>query len=205
MLNINKLINAGETQTEFLNGQNANLSFDIQQNGVLNLYCLLMGQTLDVCVNLIGQNAAVNIKTLYLSATDMDNDIHFEINHLAGQTYSHQLIKGVACGISKSHFYGIIRIPANMQKCEGSQTHKALLLSENAVVNAVPELEIYADDVKCAHGSSVGALDEKELFYLSSRGIDAKTAKKMLIKAFALSDMPNDFEQPILQWMADYE
>ena len=205
MQSINKLIKPNEIQTELFTEQSGSFIFDVAEGAVLNLYFLLTGQDVDLNVRLVGQNAKVNVKAVYLSDTSRDNKLHFCIEHLTGQTYSKQLIKGIASGFGQTDFYGVIKIPKDSQKCEGSQTHKALLLSDDAVVKATPELEIYADDVKCSHGSSVGNLDKDALFYLISRGIDEKTAEQILIRAFLLSDMPQEFESFITKWIPENE
>ena len=205
MQNINKLIKPNETSTELLIKQDGDFVFDVSEGAVLNLYLLLMGNEANLNVHLIGENAKVNIKAVYLSQTNQNNKLNFCVEHSAGGTYSSQLIKGVAAGNGRTEFYGIIRIPKDCQKCEGAQTHKGLLLSDDAVIKATPELEIYADDVKCSHGSSIGFLDETALFYLMSRGVDEKTATQMLIKAFLLSDMPSEFEQFITTWVQENE
>ena len=113
-----------------------------------------------------------------------NNKLNFCIEHLKGKTYSTQLIKGCATGFGQTDFYGIIKIPQNSQKCEGAQTHKGLLLSDEAVIKATPELEIYADDVKCSHGATVGKLDEDAQFYMRSRGIPEAEARFLQMVSF---------------------
>ena len=98
-------------------------------------------------------------------------------------------------------FDGVIRIPFDSQKCDGHQNHRAILLSDRASVRATPELEIYADDVKCSHGSAVGGLDETQLFYLVSRGIQQNMAKKMLLKSYAMELLPEKWEVYVDEWM----
>ena len=98
-------------------------------------------------------------------------------------------------------FDGIIRIPKDSQHCDGHQNHRAILLSDTASVQATPELEIYADDVKCSHGSAVGALDENHLFYLLSRGIPMDEAKKILLKSYVMEILPETWEQYVDEWM----
>ena len=201
MQTTNKIIAAGEKVNDILMAQSGLLDVVIYENATYELNLLQTGQDLKVKVTLLGTNADCILRCVYLSGTDADNKIEFEVIHAVPQTNSKQEIKGVAAGFGKADFYGVIRMPHGSQKCEGSQNHKALLLSDNAAVKCTPELEIYADDVKCNHGSSIGTLDETYLFYLMSRGIDEKTARQMLIKAFLLSDMPAAFETEIDKWM----
>ena len=101
-------------------------------------------------------------------------------------TKSYQLIKSVIDDSSKSVYQGKIYVDSKAQKTDGYQLSKAILLNEQVEFNAKPELEIYADDVKCSHGSASGSLDENSIFYLMSRGLDKKTAKELLINGFLL-------------------
>ena len=101
-------------------------------------------------------------------------------------TKSYQLIKSVIDDSSKSVYQGKIYVDSKAQKTDGYQLSKAVLLNEQAEFNAKPELEIYADDVKCSHGSASGSLNEESIFYLMSRGLDKKTAKELLITGFLL-------------------
>ena len=120
----------------------------------------------------------------------MSKNKHHEIrtntNHLYENTKSYQLIKSVIDDSSKSVYQGKIYVDSKAQKTDGYQLSKAVLLNEQAEFNAKPELEIYADDVKCSHGSASGSLDEDSIFYLMSRGLDQKTAKELLIIGFLL-------------------
>ena len=201
MQTTNKIISAGEKVCDILTAQSGLLDVVVYENAAYELNLLQTGQSLKVKVTLLGKNANCTLRTVYLSTTDFNNKIEFEVIHAVPKTSSKQEIKGVVAGFGKADFYGVIRMPHGSQKCEGAQNHKALLLSDNASVKCTPELEIYADDVKCSHGSSIGTLDKSYLFYLMSRGIDEKTAKQMLVKAFLLSDMPQAFEVEIDKWM----
>ena len=120
----------------------------------------------------------------------MSKNKHHEIrtntSHLYENTKSYQLIKSVIDDSSKSVYQGKIYVDSKAQKTDGYQLSKAVLLNEQAEFNAKPELEIYADDVKCSHGSASGSLDENSIFYLMSRGLDQKTAKELLINGFLL-------------------
>ena len=121
---------------------------------------------------------------------DLDDENHHEIksniNHLVENTKSYQLVKSVLEKKSKAVYQGKIFVSSEAQKTDGYQLSNAILLSENSEFNAKPELEIYADDVKCSHGSSSGSLDENSIFYLMSRGLNYKEAKKLLINGFLL-------------------
>ena len=108
------------------------------------------------------------------------------INHLAENTKSYQLIKSVLNNNSKGIYQGKIFVNPKAQKTDGYQLSKALLLNENTEFDAKPELEIYADDVKCSHGSTSGNLDEEAIFYLMSRGLNYQQSRKLLINGFLL-------------------
>ena len=134
-----------------------------------------------------------NLKEKYSSAfingiINLDNNNHHEIktniNHLAENTKSYQLIKSVLNDKSTGVYQGKIFVNDQAQKTDGYQLSKALLLNENTEFNGKPELEIYADDVKCSHGSTSGNLDENSIFYLMSRGLNYDQAKKLLIDGF---------------------
>ena len=130
-------------------------------------------------------------------------DTTTDIEHLVPQTTSSQLIKGVVGGDAKGVFQGKIHIAPNAVQTEGTQLHKALLLSDTAEIDVKPELEIFADDVKCSHGAASGELDEEQLFYMQSRGISREDAKKMLIDAY-LEDVFARIENENLRaWFKD--
>ena len=113
----------------------------------------------------------------------MDN--HTTIDHATPNCTSHELYKGILDGSAKAVFNGRIIVRLDAQKTDAKQTNRALLLSDDATINSNPQLEIFADDVKCTHGAAVGQLDDEAMFYLQARGLNAKDARDMLIHAFA--------------------
>ena len=125
-------------------------------------------------------NGVINLKD------KQHHEIKTNVNHLAENTKSYQLIKSVLNDNSKGIYQGKIFVDPRAQKTDGYQLSKAILLNENSEFNAKPELEIYADDVKCSHGSTSGSLDDDAIFYLMSRGISKKSAYKLLINGFLL-------------------
>ena len=127
-------------------------------------------------------NGIINLKD------DQHHEIKTNINHLAENTKSYQLIKSVLNNNSKGVYQGKIFVNSKAKKTDGYQLSKALLLNENTEFDAKPELEIYADDVKCSHGSTSGNLDEDSIFYLMSRGLNYQQSRKLLIYGF-LSDV----------------
>ena len=111
---------------------------------------------------------------------------YLDENHLTENTKSYQLIKSVLDDSSKAVYQGKIFVNSEAQKTDGYQLSKAILLNEASEFNAKPELEIYADDVKCSHGSASGSLDEDSIFYLMSRGLNYQQSRELLINGFLL-------------------
>src|SRR6202022_4089694 len=112
-------------------------------------------------------------------------DHHTSIDHAQPRGTSRELYKGVLDGAARAVFNGKVIVRPNAQKTDANQSNPHLLLSENAEIDTKPQLEIYADDVKCSHGATVGQLDQNQLFYLRARGIDAPVARALLTYAFA--------------------
>ncbi len=140
----------------------------------------------EVNCNLEGKYSSAFINGVHLLSKNKHHEIRTKTNHLYENTKSYQLIKSVINDSSKSVYQGKIYVDSKAQKTDGYQLSKALLLNEQAEFNAKPELEIYADDVKCSHGSASGNLDENSIFYLMSRGLNQTTAKELLINGFLL-------------------
>jgi Fe-S cluster assembly protein SufD len=132
-----------------------------------------------------GEGSECSLNGLYLVDGKQHVDNHTEIEHCMPRAKSLELYKGILSGSARGVFDGKILVHKDAQKSDARQTNKNLLLSEGAVVNTKPQLEIYADDVKCSHGSTVGQLDRDALFYLRSRGIDFEAAQSLLSYAFA--------------------
>jgi Fe-S cluster assembly protein SufD len=132
-----------------------------------------------------GQFAEAHLNGLFVTNGTQNVDNHTLVDHLKPNCQSNELYKGIAGGKSTATFNGQIFVERDAQKTNAYQSSKNILLSNDATVNAKPELEIYADDVKCSHGTSTGKVDETALFYLKSRGIGEESAKKLLLHAFA--------------------
>ena len=139
----------------------------------------------DIGALLRGEGAECTLNGLYLANSDQLVDSHTIIDHAVPHCNSHELYKGVLNGHGRSVFNGKIIVRIDAQKTDAKQTNQALLLSEDAQINTKPELEIFADDVKCTHGATVGQLDDDALFYLRARGLDEAQARRVLIHAFA--------------------
>lgn len=170
----------------------------------LECFLIVFKGDVNVHVDLKEEGAFCSIKTLYLASKTNKINLNIQVNHLASKTKSSQIIKGIATDKSKVFFNGNIYIDNKAQKSDGFQNHRSVLLSDDALVQAVPALEIYADDVKCAHGSATGPLDKNALFYLLSRGITEKMAKKMLLESFIFDMVPNEGLAITQQWIENH-
>jgi Fe-S cluster assembly protein SufD len=122
---------------------------------------------------------------LYLTQGTQHIDNHTRIDHAKPHCESREIYKGILGDKSTGVFNGKILVRQNAQKTNAKQTNKNLLLSNEALVNTTPQLEIFADDVKCTHGATIGRLNEDELFYMRSRGIGEESARMLLTYAFA--------------------
>jgi Fe-S cluster assembly protein SufD len=140
----------------------------------------------EINCNLNGEYSSAFINGIFSLKENQQHEIRTTINHLVENTKSYQLIKSVLGKNSKSAYQGRIFVNSKAQKTDGYQLSKAILLDETSEFNAKPELEIYADDVKCSHGSSSGSLNEDSIFYLMSRGLSYQQSKELLINGFLL-------------------
>ena len=173
---------------------NTNIKYDYssiiqKENSISETFIFSSGSDYvknEVNCNLEGKYSSAFINGIHLLSKNKHHEIRTKTNHLYENTKSYQLIKSVIDDSSKSVYQGKIYVDSKAQKTDGYQLSKAILLNEQAEFNAKPELEIYADDVKCSHGSASGSLDEDSIFYLMSRGLDQKTAKELLINGFLL-------------------
>ncbi len=139
----------------------------------------------DLSALLEGEGAHATIDGVYLADGNDLVDNHTSIDHAVAHCTSHELYKGILGGQAKAVFNGRILVRPDAQKTDAKQTNRALLLSDEAQINSNPQLEIFADDVKCTHGAAVGQLDEEALFYLEARGLTPAQARDMLLHAFA--------------------
>lgn len=159
----------------------------IEAGGTYDNFTLNAGARLvrnEIHAALRGPKAACHMNGAQLVADGQHADTTTFLDHAAPDCASRQTYKTVLAGRSRGVFQGKILVRQAAQRTDGYQMNQALLLSEHAEIDAKPQLEIYADDVKCSHGATVGALDEAQLFYLRSRGIPTATARSMLVEAF---------------------
>ena len=164
-------------------------NIDLGSNGYVEKFIFSTGSKFiknEINCNLNGEYSSAFINGIINLNQSKHHEIKTNINHLAENTKSYQLIKSVLNDSSKGVYQGKIFVDSQAQKTDGYQLSKALLLNESTEFDAKPELEIYADDVKCSHGSASGSLDENSIFYLMSRGLNYQQSKELLINGFML-------------------
>ena len=168
-------------------------------------FVVLPGESrdIDVAIDLVGEGAEVDLKGLYLCGGDERVNFRILMHHRVGGCVSHQLFNGIAGGSSRVAFDGRIIVAPNAQKTEAYQENHNIVLSEQAHVDTTPQLEIYADDVKCSHGATIGRLDEDALFYMRTRGVPEKEAKVLQMLSFLSPVTPEEerdrVERAVLQ------
>ena len=164
-------------------------NIDQEANSVSETFILSSGSNFfknEVNCNLKGEYSSAFVNGVFSLKENQQHEIRTIINHLVENTKSYQLIKSVLGKNSKAAYQGKIFVNSKAQKTDGYQLSKAILLDETSEFNAKPELEIYADDVKCSHGSASGSLNENSIFYLMSRGLSYIQSKELLINGFLL-------------------
>ena len=166
----------------------ANIQAHVSAKGVFASHAFSIGariQRHDIGIALKGDGADCTMNGVYLADGERLMDTHTSLDHAMPHCTSHELYKGILAGKAKAVFNGRIIVRIDAQKTDAKQTNRALLLSDEATINSNPQLEIFADDVKCTHGAAVGQLDEEAMFYLQARGLSRIEARDMLLHAFA--------------------
>ncbi len=179
----------------------SNTSVRVSGSGIFKSHQYLLGSKLtrsNLEVSFTGPGAQAVLWGVYLGDDQQHLDVRTYMDHAHPHCSSDQHFRGILNGQSRGVFNGLVLVRKHAQKTDAKQTNKNLLLSRDARVDAKPQLEIFADDVKCAHGATVGELDSDALFYLQSRGIDKKEAALMLTRAFA-AEVTQEIEIDTLQ------
>jgi Fe-S cluster assembly protein SufD len=154
----------------------------------VNIHSFALGAKLSrnsIRAKLAGEGLECILNGLYLTRGEQLADHHMVVEHAQPNCASHEYFNGILDDKSKGVFHGRILVQQIAQKTDAKQTNKNLLLSDDATADTKPQLEIYADDVKCTHGATIGQLNDESIFYLRTRGIGTDTARQMLIHAFA--------------------
>jgi Fe-S cluster assembly protein SufD len=185
----NAVVDHCKLQQESANGYHVATTQVRQQRGsrFSSHYFSLGGQLVRNEVNVIldDEGCECTLNGLYIAAGDQHMDNRTRIDHAKPHCNSHELYKGILDERARGVFNGKIYVHPNAQKTDAKQSNRVLLLSDDAVIDTKPQLEIYADDVKCTHGATVGQIDETALYYLRSRGISEDLAHSLLVFAFA--------------------
>jgi Fe-S cluster assembly protein SufD len=166
----------------------ATLAVSAGRDSRVRLHSMAFGGKLsrtNIHTTLAGEGAECVLNGLYLVGDEQLADHYMIVDHAVPRCVSHEYFNGILAAKSKGVFHGRIIVRPGAQKTDAKQTNKNLLLSDDATVDTKPQLEIYADDVKCTHGATVGQLSDEAVFYLRSRGIPLEKARQMLIYAFA--------------------
>ena len=166
----------------------AQMNVRLKRSSVFSSHSITFGGAItrnDVNAFLAGEFIECTLNGLYLGDGRRVVDNHTSIDHAMPYCNSHEIYKGILDGHSRGVFNGKIFVRQDAQKTDAKQTNRTLLLSEGAQINTKPQLEIFADDVKCTHGATVGQLNENQLFYLRARGIPLEDARALLVYAFA--------------------
>ena len=171
-------------------------------------FVVLPGESRDITVRvfLTGEGAQARLRGLYLCPSDEQVRFHIEVHHRAPGCRSDQLFKGIVGGTARTWFDGRIIVAPDAQQTEAYQANHNILLSAQAKAETKPQLEIYADDVKCSHGATVGQLSEEEQFYMRSRGIPASEAKVLQMISFVsevIAQVPDPAEREALAARAE--
>lgn len=188
-------------QTESLDGFHTSLSnVTLQQDSAYESFVLATGGTIarhEVRARLLGDRAAAKLNGAYLGRGHQHQAQRTDVEHRAVGTSLSELYKGVFDERAHGAFLGRIHVAEGAQKTDAQQQNRNLLLSDGAVADTKPELEILADDVKCAHGATVGDLDREPLFYLRARGIGEADARALLIQAFICELVDSIKDEPV--------
>ena len=164
----------------------------------LTLNGTLVRNNLNIEVN--GVNCNTHLNGAYLLKENQHVDNHTMVDHKAPHCESNELYKGVIDDKATAVFNGKVFVRKDSQKINAFQSNGNVLLSDNATVNSKPELEIYADDVKCSHGSTTGQLDEEAVFYLRARGISERSARHLMVSAFIVDVLEKIENQQVLDF-----
>ncbi|MGN1216282.1 MAG: SufD family Fe-S cluster assembly protein [Candidatus Cryptobacteroides sp.] len=163
------------------------LSYTVGSGSRLDLVIIVLpgvSARIPLTVELVGEGACANLSGIFLSNGNDAVDFDITVDHKVGGCKSSQLFNGVAAGNARCSFFGKITVATDAQKTEAFQTNRNIVLGDSARIETKPQLEIYADDVQCSHGATVGTLNEEEQYYMRSRGIPEDEAKVLQMISF---------------------
>ncbi len=181
-----------------------NVQQDKDSRFSINTLCLggkMIRNDLEISVN--GSNCETVLNGAYVCNANQHVDNHTVVDHKVPDCYSNELYKGILADQSTGVFNGKVFVRPDAQRINAFQSNGNILLSDEATINTKPELEIYADDVKCSHGTTTGQLDKDAIFYLRARGLSEQSAKKLLVRAFAGETVENISNETLRNWAAN--
>jgi Fe-S cluster assembly protein SufD len=200
-----------KSQFDYCRIQNEKLEFSFNHTAIrqldkshVNTFTLTLDGKLirnNLNISIDGQNTESHFHGLYLLNGDTIADNHTVVDHRKPNSFSNEMYKGVMDGKSKGVFNGKIYVRPDAQKTNAFQSNRNILLSDQSSINTKPQLEIWADDVKCSHGCTTGQLDEEAMFYLRSRGIQKEKARAMLLYAFAAETLGFIKNEPLKNYI----
>ncbi|MEM6807275.1 MAG: SufD family Fe-S cluster assembly protein, partial [Bacteroidota bacterium] len=161
----------------------------------------LVRNNLDIKMD--GVNISSELKGLYMLSGTQHVDNHTQVDHMKADGYSNELYKGILKDQSTGVFNGRIHVYQDAQKTNAFQSNNNVLLDDTANIYTKPQLEIYADDVKCSHGATLGSLDEDALFYLQARGIKKEQARQMLVHSFVMEVADDISMEPVKDFIEE--
>ncbi|MCP4036859.1 MAG: SufD family Fe-S cluster assembly protein, partial [bacterium] len=176
-----------------------------QRNSHFSIHTLNLGSAIlrnDLEVVLADQGAACNLEGLFLGRGGQLVDNHTLVDHAMPHCTSDELYKGIVADESRGVFRGRVVVRPDAQQTAATQGNQNLVLGSEAEIDTKPQLEIYADDVKCSHGSSIGQLDEEALFFLRTRGLDKNVARTLLMSGFASQITQSIPNEAVREWAA---
>lgn len=162
----------------------SNLNIDLDEGAQCRVTEVVLGaSTLNVASTLMGANANLSLNGLFVLTREQRGSVRVDVNHIHSDATSHTLFKGVASGAARGAFSGMIMVEPDAQRTVAEQTSRNVVLNE-AQIKTEPQLEIYADDVKCSHGATVGQLDGEAILYMRQRGLSHDDAKRLQVEGF---------------------
>ena len=207
------VIGAGQTRSEVVllrGGENRSWDITVGGGASFSLTVVALPGTdgsigCDIAVRFDGEGGECLLKGLYLAGGKSTVDIKVNMVHNLPCCTSRQTFKGILSGEARTQFFGLINVPEKCIGTEAYQENHNLLLSDNCRAQSLPQLEIYADDVKCSHGATFGRLNADELFYMRSRGIPEAEARRLQMVAFAAGVLEGLPEEIVEEALAELE
>ena len=183
------LLSKGQTRhLVLLNPSSQELQIEQEEGSELTVHIIVVGGedvSMQVYVNQLGEGAQTRLYGLVVAGGEQKVDLSTSLVHVKGGGKSEQLFKYVLSDKAQASFAGWLKVAQDAQKTDAYQTNRNIILSDDARMRTMPQLEIYADDVHCSHGASTGQLDDTALFYMQQRGISREHAQRLLLEAFA--------------------